>query len=192
MPQKVVDTNLLSCALLEDHPASKACENFIKSESKRRRLLTTPITPFEVYYVLWKVYGLEQREAFEKASLLFEAPLDFTIIDETHSREALKKCVQYGIEANDGLLLYACLHHGIPSLASDDQKLLEASQREGIYTQCPVNKNLREKMSIWEKEMLAERGLPRILYRIYHWLLGINRETAEKLREATSNLRQLP
>lgn len=192
MPRKIIDTNLLVYALIEDHPAADVCEAFIREEGQHHRLATTPLTPFEVYYVLWKVYGLERREAFEKASTIFETPLDFVSINGVCAQEALRICFGKGVESNDSLLLKASIHYGIPSLASDDRRLLEACREEGVYTQCPINEELRKEMRKWEEEKLPKRGLPRVLSRIHRWLSDANLEVAEKFREATNNMRQLP
>ncbi|MEX2702790.1 MAG: hypothetical protein Q6368_006980, partial [Candidatus Baldrarchaeota archaeon] len=99
---------------------------------------------------------------------------------------------EYKIDSNDALLLTSSILYDIPSLASDDRKLLKASNEEGIHTQSPINEKLRRDMNEWEKEKLASKGIPRILQRIYKWLLDIDNEIAEEFKKATNNLKQLP
>ena len=190
--KKLIDANLLIYALIEDHPASSVCEAFIRKENRYRKLYTTVLTPFEVFHVLWKIYGLKREQAMEKALSLFNSPLSFIPITEEVARISLEKIVEYKIDSNDALLLTSSILYDIPSLASDDRKLLKASNEEGIHTQSPINEKLRRDMNEWEKEKLASKGIPRILQRIYKWLLDIDNEIAEEFKKATNNLKQLP
>nr|MDO8045084.1 type II toxin-antitoxin system VapC family toxin [Candidatus Baldrarchaeota archaeon] len=190
--KKLIDANLLIYALIEDHPASSVCEAFIRKENRYRKLYTTMLTPFEVFHVLWRIYGLKREQAMEKALSLFNSPLSFIPITEEVARISLEKIVEYKIDSNDALLLTSSILYDIPSLASDDRKLLKASNEEGIHTQSPINEKLRRDMNEWEKEKLASKGIPRILQRIYKWLLDIDNEIAEEFKKATNNLKQLP
>jgi len=190
--KKLIDANLLIYALIEDHPASSVCEAFIRKENRYRKLYTTVLTPFEVFHVLWRIYGLKREQAMEKALSLFNSPLSFIPITEEVARISLEKIVEYKIDSNDALLLTSSILYDIPSLASDDRKLLKASNEEGIHTQSPINEKLRRDMNEWEKEKLASKGIPRILQRIYKWLLDIDNEIAEEFKKATNNLKQLP
>jgi len=190
--KKLIDTNLLIYALIEDHPASSVCEAFIRKENRYRKLYTTVLTPFEVFHVLWRIYGLKREQAMEKALSLFNSPLSFIPITEEVAQISLEKIVEYKIDSNDALLLTSSILYDIPSLASDDRKLLKASNEEGIHTQSPINEKLRRDMNEWEKEKLASKGIPRILQRIYKWLLDIDNEIAEEFKKATNNLKQLP
>ena len=132
--KKLIDANLLIYALIEDHPASSVCEAFIRKENRYRKLYTTMLTPFEVFHVLWRIYGLKREQAMEKALSLFNSPLSFIPITEEVARISLEKIVEYKIDSNDALLLTSSILYDIPSLASDDRKLLKASNEEGIHT----------------------------------------------------------
>ncbi len=192
MLRKMIDANILVYALVEGHPATDACEEFIRRVSEKKLLVTTPLTPFEIYYVLWRIYGLSRNEAFEQAVSLFDSPIEFMRITEEDARMALKKVVEHSIEANDALLLVSCLQHGISSLASDDTRLLKACQEEGVHTEKPIDAKISQKMEMWEKEKLPEKGAQRMLLRIYNWLLDKDPKVAEEFKQATGNMKRLP
>ncbi|MCP8322433.1 MAG: type II toxin-antitoxin system VapC family toxin [archaeon] len=190
MLKKVLDTNIIVYSILEDHPASQVCDSLIRD--KRYSFYTTTLTPFEVYFVLRRIYGVEREEASSKALSLFKSPLIFTEIRPQDAKVALKRCIDYDLDVNDSLLIQACLNSGIPSLASDDRRLLKISEVEGIHPQSPIQKEHREKMQQWEKEKLLLSGLPRILKRIHIWLGRINPQVAQQFLESTGELRHLP
>ena len=192
MLKKMIDTNILVYALVEGHPATSACEAFIRRVSERKLLVTTPLTAFETYYVLWRVYGLSREKAFEQADSFFDSPLEFIEITEEDARVALRKVMEHSLEANDALLLAACLHRGITSLATDDRRLLRACQEEGVHTEEPVDDKVTREMERWEKEKLPEKGAQRLLHRVYSWLLDVEPKVAKKFKQATGNMKKLP
>mgnify|MGYP000080908097 CR=1 FL=1 len=64
MLRKMIDTNLLVYALMEGYPATAVCDEFLRRVSEKKLLITTPLTPFEIFYVLWRIYGLNRKRAF--------------------------------------------------------------------------------------------------------------------------------
>ncbi len=190
MLRKALDTNIIVYSLLEDHPAAAACDSLLRSG--RYDFYTTPLTPFEVYYNLRRVYGVRGMEASSKALSLFDSPLRFAEMGSKEFRAALERCIAHGIDANDGLLIQMCLHLQIPSIASDDQRLLKTCEGEGIQPQSPVGEEQRRMMRRWEEEKLPPSGLPRLLKRIHSWLRGVNPDVADKFLEATGEFRHLP
>lgn len=188
--RKTVDANVIVYSLLDDHPAADACDSLLRSG--RYDFYATPLTPFEVYFVLRRIYGVEKKEASNRALSLFDSPLSFTEIGRDEAETALRRCVTYDIDANDSLLIQSCLRFGIPSLTSDDQRLLKACEEEGIQPQSPIGEEHRRKMVLWEEEKLPPSGLPRLLKRIHSWLGDVNPEAATLLLEATGGLRHLP
>lgn len=190
MLKKALDTNILVYALLENHPASAVCDGFIKSG--KYDFYATPLTPFEVYFVLRRVYNITKDKAASTVLALFDSPLRFTEIGAEDARIAMKRCIRHGLDSNDSLLIQACLRSGIPSLASDDRGLCKVSEAEGIQTQSPIEEKHRKSMQHWEEENLPPSGLPRFLKRVHDWLETVNPESAGQFLEATGKLRHLP
>ncbi|MEM3563221.1 MAG: type II toxin-antitoxin system VapC family toxin [Candidatus Jordarchaeaceae archaeon] len=192
MLRKMIDTNILVYALVENHPATATCDDFIRRVSEKKLLMTTPLTPFEIYYVLWRIYGLNRDKAFEQAVSLFDSPIEFTHITEEDAHMALRKVVEHSIEANDALLLISCLKQGASSLATDDTRLLKACQQEGVHTEEPIDTKVSQNMETWEKEKLPEKGVQRMLLRIYNWLLDTNPKVAQEFKQATQGMKRVP
>ncbi len=190
MLRKALDTNIIVYSLLEDHPASQVCDALIRSG--RYDFHTTPLTPFEVYFALRRAYSIPKEEASEKALSLFDSPLTFAEIGTEDARTALKRCVAHDLDANDSLLIQACLRSNIPSLTTDDKRLLKASEENGILPQTPIEEEHRKKMRQWEADNLPPSGLPRLLRSIHSWLEDTNTEIAREFLDATKGLRGLP
>ncbi|MGQ9722589.1 MAG: type II toxin-antitoxin system VapC family toxin [Candidatus Jordarchaeum sp.] len=190
--EKDIDTNILVYALVEGHPATSACEEFIRRVGEKKLLVTTPLTPFGIYYVLWRIYGLCRNKACEQAVLLFDSPIELIHITEEDVCVALRKVVEHSIEANDALLLVSCLQHSISSLASDDTRLLKACQKEGVHTEEPIDTKISQKMEMWEKDKLPEKGAQRMLLRVYNWLLDTDPKVADEFKQATGDMERLP
>jgi len=190
MLRKAIDANIIVYSLLEDHPAAQVCDSLLRGD--RYDFYTTPLTPFEVYYALRNVYGIEREKASKKALSLFESPLKFSVMSPEHAKAALERCIVHGLDSNDSLLIELCLSSQIPSLASDDRRLLKTCGEMGIQPQSPVSEDQRLMMRLWEDEKLPKSGLLRLLKRIHGWLNDINPETAEKFFEDSDGLHHIP
>ena len=156
--RKALDAGILVYALLENHPASQICGSLLRSG--RYAFYATALTPFEVYFVLRKIYAIEPQEAATKALALFDLPLHFTDITASDAQVALRTCIEHGIDANDGLLLQACLRLNVPSFGSEDRRMLKAGATKGLYPQSPIGPIVRRRMQQWEREKLPNRGPP--------------------------------
>ncbi len=105
---------------------------------------------------------------------------------------ALGKVVEHSIETNDALLLISCLKQGASSLATDDKSLLKACQQEGVHTEEPIDNTVSQNMEMWENEKLPERGVQRMLLRVYNWLLDMNLRVAHEFDRVTNGMKRLP
>lgn len=190
MAKKALDANIIIYALLADHPAAEVCEAYIADS--RHKFYTTALTPFEVYFILHRVYGVPRSDAGARALSLLDAPL--TVVDVTSSdlRGALQRCVESGLDTNDSLLIQMCLRLEIPVLASDDRRLLTACEKEGIHPECPLEEEHRQLMREWEKTRLFPAGAPRVLGRVYAWLRDTDPRIASSFLEASGRLRHPP
>jgi predicted nucleic acid-binding protein len=159
--KRLIDTNVLVYALIDNHPASSVCETFIREQQDRHTFYTTTITPFEIFHILWKTYGLEVLQVLEKVVAAVNSPLSFIQISERIMRIAFKKRIEYKLDTNDALLLAVALVQDIPSIVSDDRNLLKACEQEGLIGVSPLDESVREKIVQWEKENLPEKGISR-------------------------------
>jgi len=187
--RKLVDSNIIIYSLLSNHPASDVCRDFL--ESRLYRFYTSPITPFEIYHVLHRIYGVPRDDAGEKALLLFQAPIEIFPVDSEMARSALEKALTYGLELNDSLLLEAGVRYEIPSIATEDRRLSNASVKHGIFPQTPVTDEIRREINEWE-EKLPPKGLQRILKAVYQWIKDRDKAIAEAFKEESQNLKTLP
>jgi len=190
MPKKGLDANIIVYSLLDGHPASEPCDAYIKDS--RHKFYTTSLTPFEVYFALHRVYGVPRPSAASKALSLLDAPLTIVDVRSSHLHAAITRCETKGLEANDSLLIEMCLSLEIPSLASDDRRLLKACEEQGIHPECPIGEDQRRRMQVWEKTKLAQAGAPRPLARVHSWMRERNPQLAESFLEASGNLRHIP
>lgn len=190
MTKKALDTNIIVYSLLEEHPASTVCDALVRNS--KYAFYATPITPFEVYFVLTRVYGVQKGEASVNALSIFDSPIRFLEIGAEDARAALGRSVNYDIDMNDSLLIQESLKGDIPSLTSDDRRLLKVCDEEGIQPQALIGEEDRKKMQHWEEEKLAPSGLPRVLNRVHGWLRKTDPEITNLFFEATGGLRHLP
>lgn len=190
MPKKGLDANIIVYSLLDDHPASELCDAYMKDS--RHKFYTTSLTPFEVYFALHRVYGIPRPDAASKALSLLDAPLTIVDVRSSYLHPAIARCANEGLEANDSLLIEMCLSSDIPSLASDDRRLLKACEEQGIHAECPIGEDERQRMREWENTKLAQAGARRLLTRVYTWMQERNPQLAESFLEASGNLRHLP
>jgi predicted nucleic acid-binding protein len=190
MGKVALDTNLIVYSLIEGHPASGVCDSFIKDP--RRSFYTTSLTPFEVYYALHRVYNVPRIDAASKALSLLEAPLTIVDVATADVRPAIERCSSKSLDVNDSLLIQMCVGLDIPSLASDDRRLLKACEEEGIQPVSPIDDEQRQLMLKWEQEKLPPSGLPRLLARIHNWMQQADPQVARTFLQATGNLRHMP
>ena len=190
MPKKGLDSNIIVYSLLEDHPASEVCGGYLKDS--RHTFYTTSLTPFEVYFALHRIYGIPPAEASSKVLSLLQAPLTIFDVRASDLHAAIRRCATKGIETNDSLLVQMCVSSEIPSLVSDDRRLLRVCEEEGIHPECPIGEDHRRLMQEWEKAKLVPAGLPRLLSRVHSWMQEINPQLAESFLQASENLRHLP
>ncbi len=82
-PERGLDAMLIVYSLLQGHPASSTCEQFIRNHAG---WFTTTFTLFEVKAVLTKVYAVDPLLASQKLALLAAGPM---VVAEVDSATAL-------------------------------------------------------------------------------------------------------
>ena len=181
--------NLLIYGILADHPASAVCQEFIEASD---RLLASSITLIELFFVTTRIYGIEPITVLAKVNQLIASPLAIIDTDADTVVAALALCVENEIDTNDAVQIQMCLDLGIPSLATDDSRLIDLCKRLEIEARNPITPELKQAMAIWEKTNLPQKGLPRILRQIYDWIEARNHALAGGFRNATRNLTRMP
>ncbi|MFQ6136539.1 MAG: type II toxin-antitoxin system VapC family toxin [Candidatus Hydrothermarchaeales archaeon] len=190
--KKMLDSNLVIYSLLDGHPLSRKCEEFIKRSMENITWVTTPVTFFESYFILKKAYGCDEEQVVEKIDALLKLPMEVRPITREDVLPALRTCSKFNLHINDGLLYNLALSAGISSLATDDENLMKVCSESGISVETAITPRDREELVEWERENLPEKGLPRILLGVYNWLNVQDAEMAHKFEEETNYFKKLP
>jgi predicted nucleic acid-binding protein len=187
--ERGLDAMLIVYSLLEAHPASTTCEQFIRSH---RGWLTTAFTLFEAKAILTKVYAVEATLASRKLAQFAAGPIVVTTVDALTALAAMDTADTLGLDLTDTVLLQAVQARGALWLATDDTKLAQVCRRVGVTPATPIDTALRRQMVAWEAAHLPAKGLPRVLRQIHQWLLRIAPSTAEDFWSHTGGGSHLP
>ena len=148
--QKILDSNILIYSILEGHPASNACEQLILSGEDKFFWTTSPITFYETFHVLVKIYNQPAIKVLEKIDQIMKLPINIISLNSQLTFSSLEKCMRHSIDTNDSLLLEIAIHQGISIIATDDKKLIDICKQYGIICENPITEEIRKKMSEWE------------------------------------------
>jgi predicted nucleic acid-binding protein len=188
-PQRGLDTVLLAYALLDAHPASLPCEQFIRNHIG---WFLSTLTLFETKAILTKVYGVSPTLANQKLTQILSGPVVVFPIDGALAQAALQQADTLGIDLNDAVLLGLTLSLGASVIATEDRKLAQVCQPLGIRTENPIDAALQQQVVAWESAHLIPKGLPRILRRICDWLTSRHPQAAQDLWSNTGSGSHLP
>lgn len=184
-----LDTMLIVYSLLEGHPASEVCENFIRS---RGGWFSNSLILIEVKVVLSKIYGASNNIVIEKLAQLSAGPVVFFDVNHTATLAALKLADWANLDLADALLIETTRAQKATSLATDDSSLIHACPQFGIKALSPINDSLRKDIAAWERSNLEPKGLPRILASVRFWLSGVDPRVAELFWSKTGSGSHLP
>jgi predicted nucleic acid-binding protein len=180
---------LIVYSLLNGHPASTLCEQFIR---ERTGWFTTGLTLLEARAVLVKVYAVDPGLASRKTGQFAAGPILVVPVDQAATLGAMNSADKYGIDLTDALLLHTSQAQKAMALATDDGKLAQACEQLGITPENPIDPALRQQITAWEATNLPAKGLPRLLYQIHQWLNRTNPKTAEDFWSQTGQGSHLP
>jgi predicted nucleic acid-binding protein len=187
--ERGLDTMLIVYSLLQGHPASTTCEQFIRGETG---WFTTPLTIFEAKSVLTKVYGVAGTIASQKLVQFLAAPIVLVDVDTASTVRALALADSAQVELTDAVLLQLAIHHGAGWLATEDQRLAQACARLGLTALTPLDTALRQQIAACENAHLRPKGLPRVLRRIHDWLNQRHPQAAQDFWSHTAGASDLP
>jgi predicted nucleic acid-binding protein len=187
--ERGLDAMLIVYSLLEDHPASTTCEQFIRTHSG---WFTTALTLLEVKAILTKVYAVDAVLASRKLAQLVAGPMVVIAVDHPIVLAAMHAADVLGIDLTDAVLLHTVQARGALWLATDDTKLAQACRQVGVMPETPIDTALRQQMGVWEAANLPAKGLPRVLRQIHQWLHRISPPMAEDFWSYTGGGSHLP
>ena len=187
--ERGLDAMLIVYSLLEAHPASTTCEQFIRSHSG---WFTTAFTLFEAKAILTKVYAVDTTLASRKLAQFAAGPIVVTAVDSLTAFAAMDTADTLGLDLTDTVLLQAVQARGALWLATDDTKLAQVCRRVGVTPETPIDAALRRQMVTWEAANLPAKGLPRVLRQIHQWLHRLAPSTAEDFWSHTGGGSHLP
>ena len=184
-----LDAMLIVYSLLGNHPASDVCEAFIRESTS---WFTTTLTLLEAKAILTKVYAVDAHLVSQRLSQFSAGSTEIIEVDLSITLASMQIADILGIDMTDAVLLQAARTRSANILATDDQKLVHACHQVDITVENPIDTQLRRQMASWESENLPQKGLPRILSRIYQWLEQNHQQVAEDFWSQTGGGSHLP
>ena len=184
-----LDAMLIVYSVLDDHPASTVCESFIR---ERSNWFTTTLTLLEAKAILTKVYAVDVNLVSQRLLQFSAGPIEIIEVDLSITLPAMQTADTLEIDMTDAVLVQATLTHGAKVLATDDRKLIQACDQVDIRVENPIDVSLRREMASWEMKNLPQKGLPRILRQIHHWLRQNHQQAAEDFWSQTGGGSHLP
>ena len=139
-----------------------------------------------------KIYAVEASLASQQLSQFSAGPIEIIEVDLPITLDAIHIADVLEIDMTDAVLLQAARIRGANILATDDRKLVQACHQVNITVENPIGALLRQQMASWEAENLPQKGLPRILRQIHHWLHQNHQQAAEDFWSQTGGGSHLP
>jgi predicted nucleic acid-binding protein len=187
--ERALDSMLIVYSLLQGHPASSLCENFIRTRSG---WFTSAITILECKAILTKVYGVDAASATQKLTQFINGPLTIVTTDSHSVVAALSFADAQALDLADAVLLQMAHDQGAVKLATDDQHLAQISSQLGLTIESPFDPVLRRQVAAWESAHLPAKGLARVLYRVESWLAQNFPQAAQTFHSQTGGGSHLP
>lgn len=140
---RILDADILSYALLENHIASPytrpLVERGLKSEIP---LYITPVTLLETYNVLYWFYKIRPRETVARKIFIVAEGLN---IVQT-SKRGFKIALDENIPLGDALLIATALERKIPVIVTNDKHIRRVAEKYGLIVENPIPKEIREQL----------------------------------------------
>jgi predicted nucleic acid-binding protein len=184
--ERGLDTMLLVYYLLQGHPATLPCEQFLRGRSG---WFTSPLVLIEAKHILTKVYGVDAGTVTAKLSQFAAGPVAVLDLDPVSLTAALQLADAHGLDMTDAVLLDLAVRQGVSHLATEDQSLVQACGHLGIAPESPLDAGLRQQVAAWELVNLAPKGLARILRSVHQWLTQTHPQAAQDFWSRTGGIR---
>ena len=118
--ERGLDAMIIIYSLLDKHPASKVCEQFIRD---RTGWFTTTLTLFEAKSILTKVYSIDNALVSQKLEQFARGPITIFEVNLDTALKSMKMADTLDIDLTDAVLIQTAQEHGVSYLATDDKKL---------------------------------------------------------------------
>src|SRR5690349_15403287 len=139
--ERGLDAMLIVYSLLDAHPASATCEQFIRTHSG---WFTTTFTLFEAKAILTKVYAVDTMLASRKLAQFVAGPMVVTAVEPPTALAAMHIADVLGLDLTDAVLLQTVQARRALWLATDDTKLAQVCRRVGVTPETPIDAALRQ------------------------------------------------
>jgi predicted nucleic acid-binding protein len=126
---RALDSMLVVYSLLEGHPASSACSQFI---SERTGWFTSVLVILETRAILTKVYGVSAELVSRKLAELVSGPILVEELDSETATTAFDLADSMGLDLTDAVLLHSAQRNGAQWIATEDQKLRQSCGHVGL------------------------------------------------------------
>ena len=187
--ERGLDSMLLVYSLLEGHPASSECAQFIASRSG---WFTSVLTILEAKAILTKVYGVDAQQASQKLAQVAAAPVVIVELHAASALAALQMADSLGVDLTDAVLLHTAQTHRAKAIATDDLRLSQLCGQVGLAIESPIDAVLRQQIAAWEVAHLPPKGLQRVLRRVHAWLNQSHAQAARDFWSHTGGGSHLP
>jgi predicted nucleic acid-binding protein len=184
-----LDTMILVYYLLQGHPASTICEQFLRAQSA---WFTSPLVLVEAKHILTKVYGVAPGAATAKLLQFAAGPAVLFDLDQVALTAALPLADTHGLALTDAVLLHLTQQQGGATLVTEDHQLLQVCGKLGVSAVSPLDTALRQQVTSWEAVNLAPKGLPRILRGVHDWLGRTHPQASSDFWSQTGGGNHLP
>jgi len=140
---RIVDADILSYGLLENHIASPYTKPIIEKGMKgEMKLYVTATTLLETYNTLYWHYKIRPRIMVARKIRLVADSL-FLIYP---SSNGFKICVEEDIPLGDAILIATALENQIPIVISNDKHVERLVEKYGLICENPIPKEVRLKI----------------------------------------------
>lgn len=140
---RIIDSDILSYALLENHIATKYTRSLIERALRGEiKVYVLPTTLLETYNVLYWYYHIRPREAVAKKILSVAEGLTLTSV----SRRGFHMAVEENVPLGDALLVSTALDNKIPIVVSNDKHVEKLVRKYGLVLENPIPEEIRKQM----------------------------------------------
>ena len=140
---RIIDADILSYALLENHIATPYTAPLIKRGLKEElELYVTATTLLEVYNTLYWYYRVRPRKLVAKKVCILAEGLNLI----PPSPSGFKMSVEENLPLGDALLLATALDNKIPIIVSNDRHIRNSAKKFGLIYENPIPENIRKKI----------------------------------------------
>ncbi len=140
---RIIDADILSYALVENHVATPYTKPLIEKALKGElRIYVTHTTLLETYNVLYWYYHIRPRTRVAKKILAVAEGLVLVAPSSYGYHIAVEENVPLG----DALLIATALEHNIPVIISNDRHVEKLAEKYGLIIENPIPPSIREKL----------------------------------------------